>query len=69
MIKFFHTCLDWFFRLTAVLIAFIPYILLFGGLYVIKYFIFPKLPFSIFIILFAISVAIYDRLKKIKNKD
>ena len=69
MIKFFHTCLDLFFRLIAVLIAFTPYILLFGGLYFIKYLIFPKLPFSIFIILLAISVAIYDRLKKIKNKD
>ncbi len=53
-------CIETFLIFIMYIIGFIPYILLFSGLYLIKHLTYPKLPFSIFIIIFFILTIIYD---------
>lgn len=62
---------DFFLNLVAYMIGIAPLIVIFLLLYLIKYFIIPDLPFSIFLVIVYIVIIIYEKIKKTikKNQD
>lgn len=69
MKRILHYCVELFLMIIAYLITIAPLIIIFLALYLMKYLIFPRLPFIFFLAFFYIGIIIYEKIKKFINKD